>query len=197
MNKNFYNKNYYSSNNYKNYLKRYEKYKKLSDDIEKILYSLNFYNKNCKILDYGCAVGFLLDALKEKKYSNLFGFDISEFCKNIFENNHKSIDILEKQEFDFILFLDVLEHMTDDEITNVLNILDSKYILVRIPCARDFEENFFLEVSRNDPTHINCKTKNKWKDLFNKLNYKFYCPLNYENIYDSDGVFCAIFKKGE
>lgn len=197
MTKNMFDKNYYTSNNYKDYLNRYDKYRILSDDLINIFKFLNIYNKNLKILDYGCAVGFLLDALKEKKFSNLSGYDISEFCINIFKQNHKLIDIEKKEDFDFIFFLDVLEHMENNEIEKVLNNLKSKFILVRIPCAKNYGESFFLDISKNDPTHINCKTKNEWIDFFKKFNYDYKNKLDYKTIYDSDGVFCGIFEKGE
>lgn len=85
-------------------------------------------NKNVKILDLGCGMGYYLYALQELGYNNCYGVDLSEeninFCK---ENGIacEKTDILEflrghHGEFDVIIFNDVIEHFTKDEIFEIL-----------------------------------------------------------------------------
>jgi hypothetical protein len=77
---------------------------------------------------------------------------------------------------------------------NVFSKIKFGAVLVRIPCS--VEENpseFYLEVSRADATHINCKTANQWIDFFNKLGYTKNLYLNMATIYNSDGCLCCLF----
>jgi len=66
MNK--FDKKYYTTLNYVNYLSRSEKYDKLCEEIIEFLNCFNLLKKESRILDYGCAVGFLLDAFYKRNY---------------------------------------------------------------------------------------------------------------------------------
>lgn len=79
--------------------------------------------KELKILDVGCSGGINMKFLKEKKFKNVFGIDISkqaiESCK---KNGIKNVLLMEgsktsfkDKEFDIIIASDVLEHIKDDE----------------------------------------------------------------------------------
>jgi len=192
-----YNKEYYTTKNYENYLNKCDRYQKLAIEI------FDLFNKICilqekksKILDYGCAVGFLLDGIRKIGYDNLYAYDISEWALSRIKN-HKILkyeDIFNNN-FDATFMLDVLEHMEEDEIKDLLSKLSSEIIIVRIPVALETGKNFLLEVSRADDTHVNCKTKSEWIKIFKDFGYDRLLKINLNNIYDSDGVFCAIFFK--
>ena len=65
--------------------------------------------------------------------------------------------------------------------------IKAKRLLVRIPCSSEEEPNeFYLEISRLDPTHINCKPASKWVDFFNHLGYNHIFKLNMSTIYNSN-----------
>ena len=53
-----------------------------------------------------------------------------------------------------------------------MNEINSNIILVRIPCSLEGQKDFYLEISRADKTHINCKSKNQWIDFFKKIGFK-------------------------
>jgi SAM-dependent methyltransferase len=195
MKKEKYGKKYFESINYVNYLDRKNKYIKHAEDIKQLLESVSLLNPNSKILDYGCAVGFLLEGFKKQGYNNIHGFDISEWaleqCKNknlnVFEN-------FQHESFDLITALDVFEHMTDKEIKSALNYFNTDTLLVRIPCSVDGED-YHLDISKLDPTHCNCKTKNGWKKLFKSLGYDLFLNINISTIYDTPGVLCWLCVK--
>jgi hypothetical protein len=193
-----YDEKYYTTNNYENYLSKRDRYKKLAHELYTFFSLIKIDNKHINVLDYGCALGFFLDGLKDVGIQNTFGYDISEWALSKVNSEKHSLlnyEQLFENKYNFVYFLDVLEHMKDEEIHNVLIKLDTNKIIVRIPVSLNDGENFHLEVSRNDKTHINCKTKEDWIEYFKKYNYKTYILLNLNSIYDSEGVFCAILSK--
>lgn len=85
-------------------------------------------NKNASILDLGCGMGNYLYVLKKWGYTNLNGVDLSQsnvdFC---IENGIKceqadALEHLKKNEntFDLIIFNDVIEHFTKNEMYIIL-----------------------------------------------------------------------------
>jgi len=195
MNNNF-TEDYFKTGNYINYLSKSERYYKLSEEITDLLNKIGYENKEYKILDYGCAIGFLLDGLKKLNYNNLYAYDISNWAKDVLkEKNYNIVNMNKINEFDIVFVLDVLEHMTDDQIDEFFKKIKSKIIIYRIPVSNNGGKNFVLEVSNNDKTHINCKEKKDWVELFKKYNYNFNIKLNLNTIYDSEGVMCGIVFK--
>lgn len=125
-NKEFYD-NLYSKNwgsNYSMQPSRNMRYHFVLREVEKIL--KNKKDKKISILDYGCGNGYLVDLLVKKYHlseKNITSFDISKkaislaskFSKGEFTNS------LDNKKFDLILFIDVIEHISDDK--NILNYL--------------------------------------------------------------------------
>jgi len=186
-----YNEDYYSTINYSDYLSRASKYKGTAKEISTLLESLGIIQKGSTLLDYGCAVGFLSDALNSLGYQ-CKGYDISEWAKN--QAKAKGIDVIETLtgQYDCVFYLDVLEHMTDAEITQVFNDIKTPCSVVRIPCSTDGGVTYHLKVSNQDPTHVNCKTKDQWHSFFKSMGIKTILNLNTFTIYDSEGVMCAL-----
>ncbi len=194
IDKNIYCEQYYTSGNYSNYLNKSERYHKLASEINYFLSSIGFKSKEYKILDFGCAVGFLLDGLKNNGYNNIFGFDISDWAIDIVAKKHNTLayETCKNEKFDITFALDVFEHMTDEEIEEFLNKIDTKILIFRIPVSNNGGKSYVLDISNNDTTHINCKEKNDWVSIFRAKNFVFYLPLNLNSIYDTEGVFCGI-----
>ena len=189
-----YNENYFNSGNYIGYLERSERYKKLAQEIIELLRSIKFVNGDETILDYGCATGFLLDGLHDLGISKTSGYDISEWAlSKVDREKHRIITLEEKQCFDIGFFLDVLEHMSDEDIIDVLSRVSVGKMIVRIPCSVD-GKTFLLPQSKRDKTHINCRTKDGWIEFLDSLGYELVFCVNLKQIYDSDGVFCACFR---
>lgn len=188
-------KKYYTTNNYKDYLLRKDRYKKLAQEMHHFLSTIGLNFKDKSVLDYGCAVGFLMEGLRDLGYSKISGVEISEWAKKIVKSKKFKIlnpDIIGKQELTF--FLDVLEHIKESDVDKILKKLNTDFLIIRIPVCKNDTEDFFLEISRKDPTHINKKTKNEWTNVFKRNGFEFVCPINLSLIYNSEGVFCALFK---
>lgn len=85
-------------------------------------------DKSIKILDLGCGMGHYLYALRELGYENCMGVDLSEenveFCQKsgIKCEKAEALEFLNKNHnsFDIIIFNDVIEHLTKDEMFEIL-----------------------------------------------------------------------------
>ena len=190
-----FNKDYYVNSkisNYEDY--RQKKFSGLADD----LYP---YLKHKCVLDYGAATGGLIYELKNR-YVYCEGTDISywavEYGKTHYNLgnhlHHYNPEILAGL-FDVVLFLDVLEHIPDDGLNNILGKVKALELIIRIPVSANEGEDFVLEVSKNDKTHIQIHSKQWWLDLFSKYDYNISTVLKEEHIYDSEGVLAVVLVK--
>lgn len=194
-----------SRSNYLDY--RTKRFSNLADNIIKI-FGLNHgsgYNKDFKIIDFGCATGALLNELKNRGFNNIKGTDISNWA---IEYGREVYGLEDELEFynrnllyegsDYIIMLDVLEHLPDYELEIILRLTRKglrRLLLVRIPVSAVEGEDFVLDVSKNDRTHIQIHSKGWWIEKFNSFGFKFLYSIHMSSIYDSDGVMCAVFTK--
>ena len=91
--------------------------------------------KNMSILDFGCFAGSFLKLLSPSVFEYQVGIDILEsqieYAKMNYENEYRKfyfiedlddiLNILFDQYFDFITLIEVIEHLYNDEIAQVLN----------------------------------------------------------------------------
>lgn len=186
-----YNKNYFDIN-YRDYLSRRDRYLKLAQEIHELLNKLQLVDETSTFMDYGCAIGFLMEGFKELGYRNVYGYDISKWAvAQARKRNLNILNNLESRSFDVMICLDVLEHMSDGEIYEVLDQYKADILIVRIPCSND-GKRFILDISNKDRTHINYKTKEDWIKLLYISGYTTILPLNLFTIYDTPGVMCAL-----
>ena len=116
-----YNDEYFLTAGYNNYEKRFNTYR---DIFEKLfaqrLKMIQKYKKSGKVLDIGCAHGFLLSYLKQAGY-DCYGADVSDYAVQYAKNNFSipiqraSIDsmVYPEESFDVIIMLDIIEHLKD------------------------------------------------------------------------------------
>ncbi len=84
--------------------------------------------KNITILDLGCGMGYYLAVLKDMGYANVRGVDISEgnvqFCRkeglNVVCQDAKEYLEAHKNQYDVIIFNDVIEHFKKEEVMPLL-----------------------------------------------------------------------------
>jgi len=182
---------YFKSVNYTDYLERSNRYDQLAHEVMTHL-KVHDLDKD-PILDFGCAVGFLIEGLQKLGYKDVYGSDVSDWALE--EARKKNLDVEKEPRLDVthgVTFaLDVLEHMPENEMRTFLDKLKTKVLVFRIPIRREEDDDYFLECSRADPTHVICWTKEQWRDLFS---YKGYIALdlNLHTIYNSTGVYSGI-----
>ena len=193
-----FNKEYFfgRNSNYKDYRKI--KYLGLACDIATIL------KLDCTktVLDYGCATGCLVKELMSFT-PNVFGTDISQWAIEFgikqykLENNIFPYDkYLLCFPIDYVIMLDVLEHCTNEELRDVFTKINKnkriKKIVVRIPVSLHEGEDYYLDISKNDKTHIQIHCKDQWEKFFKEYGFKFCEALDYKRIYDSIGVLAWV-----
>ncbi len=158
--------------------------KKLQLDSFKMIDSYlkqNFLELNkstVKILDIGCATGYLLDIFKKNQYKNLLGIDPSPECsiaaKKLYNIKVLSLTLSEyktKEKFDLIILASVMEHFSklENNLSRASSLLKENGIMfISVPDGGNFGKILrepFLEFSFE---HINYFTKASLKNLLSK-----------------------------
>lgn len=128
-------------------------------------------NKGDVVLDFGCARGYFVKALREHGVLT-FGVDISEWAiKNcdadvssyVF-NNLSDCPLF----FDYVFSKDVLEHIPADELIKSLTRLLSscrEAAIFIVPLARSEGGKYIYPADELDKTHIHRKTIEGWVEL--------------------------------
>jgi 2-polyprenyl-3-methyl-5-hydroxy-6-metoxy-1,4-benzoquinol methylase len=119
--KDLYGEKYFLEKGYQDYENTYFKYQNIFEKLfQQRLKMIQKFKKSGKVLDVGCAHGFLLNFLKKNGY-DCYGLDISEYAvkyaKNhfdipIYQGDIDSADLPEKG-FDIITMLDLIEHVAN------------------------------------------------------------------------------------
>lgn len=186
--------------NYKDYLGK--KFNHLYSDLNAQI----DFNKEDRILDFGAAVGGLLKEFKDNGFSSLKGTDVSYWAintgKKCFgldkELEHFNRNLL-TQEWEWVFMFDVLEHIETEELFEIFKLIKegkvNKGILVRIPVSLKEGEDYVLEISKNDKTHIQRHTKEWWCTLFKEFGFELIMEFEGDSIYSSEGVFTGMFKE--
>ncbi len=182
----------------------YINYEKLNPSklFEGILYFVRKHDiKVNKVLDVGCAFGFLLKELS-LFFEELHGFDISTFAiekaRMIIPEASLQIHSLENplpypdNSFDCITAVDVLEHTKSFERSFekiVPKLKEDGYLIVSTPLD-DWPRKYFGFLDK-DKTHISVLTENELTKIFRKNNMKiiekrYYAPFPF--IYRIPGI---------
>lgn len=123
------------------------------------------------ILDFGCARGYLVRALRELGYT-AFGYDISEWAiengdLSVIEYLTRRLDTMTCRQHDWIIAKDVLEHC--EYVTTVINNLmelTTKGVFVVVPLSPYFNNPYVIGEYEKDVTHCQRMTLNGWSNLF-------------------------------
>lgn len=161
-----------------------------------------------KILDYGCAKGFIVKALRIL-HRQAWGVDISEYVVNSADNETRKYLKLSTMNsfgngvipfdfnFDYILSKDVFEHLTEQDLSKVLQVLckKSKMLFAVVPLGKNGK--FVIPAYDLDKTHILARDKDWWIKEFKKNGWKlkefsYYVPgikESWKNFEKGNGFF--------
>ena len=147
--------------------------------VKAISRTLNLKSQD-KILDYGCAKGFVVKAFRLLGFKNTFGIDISEYaisnCDPYVSRNLKLYKKIEDLKFafdkyDWVISKDVFEHIKYKnmvELSHNLSLI-TKNLYAIIPLGNYKKEGkFIINDYHNDKTHITILSISEWINLFEK-----------------------------
>jgi hypothetical protein len=190
LNTELYNEAYYKSNNYQTYLDRASKYEKLSKEMHNFLQMINL--SKGPVLDFGCAVGFVSQAMINLGY-DVDCVDISDWARN--ECRKKNLKVYKKpnynKQYGITFALDVLEHLTPDELNLFMDNIKTNVMIVRVPICLENEDDYYFPEARSDTTHIIKWSHKQWDSYIRSKNYHP-IELNLSTIYCSPGGYCAL-----
>lgn len=186
-----YDEDYFKTVNYLDYLNRGGRYDQLADEIMSQLAVLNL--NSGPILDFGCAVGHLLSALQKIDYNDCYGVDISDWALEQAKSKGLNVGkkIADGTRHGIVFALDVFEHLDEKTLSFVMHQILTRTLVFRVPICANTGEDYVLECSRADPTHVIRWTKSEWKQFFIDQRY-IPIDLNLHTIYNSPGVYSGI-----
>lgn len=129
-----------------------------------------------KVLDYGCAKGYMVKALRWLR-REAYGVDVSQyaidsvdpevkpFCKQLILGWPEDLP----KEYDFCIAKDVFEHIDKDSLPFALSQIKAKRLFVCVPLGRD--GCYFADANNLDRSHIVCEDERWWWEMFTKLGW--------------------------
>jgi SAM-dependent methyltransferase len=144
--------------------------------------SSKFDNKEIEIVDIGCAIGGLLEQLRNEGFNNLTGIDPSISCVEITQSEkkckcyHSSLFDLKDSfgKYDLIILSHVWEHILDlnSAIKSIEKILKpGGCIYIECPNAMLYKEIIHAPFQEFNTEHINHFTEQSFKNFFGINNY--------------------------
>jgi len=128
---------------------------------------------NQKILDYGCAKGFLVKAFRWLR-REAWGVDVSEYALSNCDSEVQEYclspadyDYFGPDLVDVVIAKDVFEHISLTVLSDIVSERDCLIFAV-IPLGDN--GTYRAPANNMDPTHITCMDEDEWKAFFNHHN---------------------------
>tara|TARA_A100001015_G_scaffold204219_1_gene228248 strand:+ start:4299 stop:4958 length:660 start_codon:yes stop_codon:yes gene_type:complete len=150
-----------------------------------------------KVLDFGCAKGFTVKALRLLGYK-AYGVDVSEYAiSQIEEKTRRWCGVIKPQEplvcaedgYDWILCKDILEHIPYDKIDEQLKVLynGGKRVMAMIPLGDG--KKYIIDSYELDKSHFIREDVHWWHDRFEKAGFDVDMLTNYMGPYKKNWQF--------
>jgi SAM-dependent methyltransferase len=139
---------------------------------------LEFVNikRNDLVLDFGCAKGFLVKALR-LLHRRVWGVDISQYAISQVPQDVTGYCKLVGGKapgfplaFDVCIAKDVFEHIPEEEINNVLFQMPARRMFAVIPLGDGGA--FRAKANNYDVSHVLCKSEVWWDDTFRETGWR-------------------------
>jgi len=118
------------------------------------------------VIDYGCGTGVYSEVLRQDGF-NIMAQDVWKTHRDYCKSQYQDLKVIARpKKADFMLFIEVAEHMTDSEIVEAIEAIQPETILF----------SSTPEHTENDESwgHINIKTDGEWIGFFDQLGYEMY-----------------------
>jgi len=137
-------------------------------------------NEACRVLDFGCAKGFLVRALRELEIPS-DGCDISEYALSFAPRgcwNCADPASWEHRRYTHVVSKDVFEHLQPEQLTEILNQIYK--IAPIIMCVVPIGDNGVYRIREYDTdiSHVIAENELWWTNKFLESNWKIWksCP---------------------
>jgi 2-polyprenyl-3-methyl-5-hydroxy-6-metoxy-1,4-benzoquinol methylase len=149
--------------------------------------------ENSRVLEFGCATGYMSEVLRKRRACTVTGIEIvpkaaaeaADHCDRIIVGDAEELDfdeLFDEEEFDVVLFADVLEHLRDPGrvlrrvrpflppggvvIASIPNVAHGSLRIALLAGAFRYQEHGLL-----DKTHLRFFTRESIQDLFEANGY--------------------------
>ena len=130
------------------------------------------------ILDYGCAKGYLVKALRmlnrEAWGCDISGYalmeadaDVQPFSSNL---NRPDKFLYITKRFKYGICKDVLEHIPVDKLSDLLRVLNVETLFTIVPLGHNGK--YYASANNLDVTHVICENETWWLNLLHNCNWK-------------------------
>jgi len=140
------------------------------------------FSKKASILDIGCGTGIILEFLKTEGFNNISGIDLSEQQVKVALNKELNVDKISifdffksnKNKFDIIFAMDLIEHFYKDELfdlfTGIYSLLNENGVLIIHTPNGDgiFPQNIIY----GDITHLTIFNPNSLGQILRLTNFQ-------------------------
>ena len=171
-------------------LSNYENYQWLPDKTGPMAWQLRWLlgiKGGEVVLDYGCARGYLVRALRKMANVDAYGYDISEWAiancdpdmKEFVSNELQTGDMI----WDHVIAKDVLEHVPLDTLDKLIpKLLPSirKQLFIIVPLTDRTDGPYLCPVDEMDSTHGLRWTLPDWLEYLQKFDKRFVVTGGYE-----------------
>lgn len=125
-----------------------------------------------KVLDYGCAKGYLVKALRMLDI-DAWGCDTSEYALSQVPADVRDYCAPHnRSEFDWVIAKDVFEHIPKPELHALLEDITGRHMFVVVPLALPGGSgSYAIPEYGNDPTHVIAQDLEWWGALFRRTGW--------------------------
>jgi 2-polyprenyl-3-methyl-5-hydroxy-6-metoxy-1,4-benzoquinol methylase len=120
--------------------------------------------KDMKAIDYGCGTGVYAERFRKAGF-DIVAQDVSKAHRDYIKNNCPDLKVIaEPIKKDLMLFIEVAEHMTDEEITKAIEAINPKIILFSSTSENTDHDEIW--------GHVNVKPQTEWIAFWESMGYK-------------------------
>ena len=116
------------------------------------------------VIDYGCGTGVYSEVMRREGF-NIMALDVFKSHRDYCKEQYSELKVIARPKAaEMMLFIEVAEHMTDQEIKNAIDVIEPRIIL--------FSSTPESTINDEKWGHINIKQEPEWIEFWSTLGYK-------------------------
>ena len=115
------------------------------------------------VIDYGCGTGVYSEVMRQHGY-DIMALDVFKSHRDYCKKQYPDLKVIARPKVaDLMLFIEVAEHMTDEEIAKAVDFIEPRLIV--------FSSTTHKTPNDEEWGHINIKQESEWIEFWNMLGY--------------------------